>query len=93
MGDGGNFVIDVAMNGGLEDCQGFMIEASMIDVKSGEDKVAFKATFKPRSLQKVDKDGFFCLSVPPEVLTGLLEYNAESDRYLLSIHVKIVKLA
>jgi len=93
MGDGGNFVIDVAMNGGLEDCQGFMIEASMIDVKSGEDKVAFKATFKPRSLQKVDKDGFFCLSVPHEVLTGLLGYNAESDGYLLSFHVKIVKLA
>ena len=76
-----------------EDRQGFVIEASMIDVKSGEDKVAFKATFPPRSLQKVDKDGFFCLSVPHEVLTGLLGYNAESDGYLLSFHVKIVKLA
>jgi len=91
-GDDGNFIIDVAMNSGQEDCQGFVIEASLIDVKSGEDKVTFKATFPPRCLEKVDEDGFFGLSVPHERLTGVWEYNAESDGYLHSFHIKIVKM-
>ena len=91
-GDGGNFVVDVVMKGSQEQCQGFMIEASMIDVKSGEDKVAYKAIFPPRPLEKVNK-GRFCLSVPQEVLAGLWEYDAEKDQYSFSWRVKIVKLS
>ena len=90
-GDGGNFVVDVVMKGSQEECQGFMIEASMIDVKSGEDKVAYRAIFPPRPLEKVNKERF-CLSVPQEGLAGLWVYDAERDKYSFSWKVKIVKL-
>ena len=90
-GNGGNFSLDVAMKGSQEECRGFMIEASMMDVKSGEDKVAFKATFPPRPLEKVNKERF-CLSVPHEVLAGLGEYDDETDKYEFSYDIKIVKL-
>ena len=90
-GNGGNFSIDVAMKGSQEECRGLMIEVSMIDAKSSEDKVAFKATFPPRPLEKVNKERF-CLSVPQEVLAGLSEYDAERDKYSFSWSVKIVEL-
>ena len=94
-GNGGNFSLDVAMKGSQEECRGFMIEASMIDVKSGEEKVALKATFPPKPLEKVNKERF-CLSVPHEVLAGLGvpvgEYDDETDKYDFCSWVKIVKL-
>merc|ERR1719341_1981296 len=89
-GNGGNFSLDVAMKGSQEECRGFMIEASMMDVKSGEDKVVFKATFPPKPLEKVNKERL-CLSVPHEVLVGLGEYDAETDKYDFCSWVKIVK--
>ena len=88
-GNGGNFSLDVAMKGSQEECRGFMIEASMMDDNDGEDKVAFKATFPPKPLEKVNKERL-CFSVPHEVLAGRSEYDAERDKY--SCRVKIVKL-
>merc|ERR1719341_51798 len=74
-GNGGNFSLDIAMKGSQEECRGFMVKASMIDVKSGEDKVAFKAAFPPKPLEKVNKERF-CLSVPHEALAGVGVYGA-----------------
>ena len=85
-GDGGNFVVDVVLKGSQEQCHGFMKEASMIDVKSGEDR------WYSRPLEKVNQDRFFCLSVPHEALAGLWEYDAERDEYSFGWRVEIVKL-
>ena len=69
----------------------------MMDVKSGEEKVALKATFPPKPLEKVNKERF-CLSIPHEVLAGLGvlvgEYDDETvdDKYEFSYDIKIVKL-
>ena len=90
-GNGGNFSLDVAMKGSQEECRGFMIEASMMDVKSGEDKVAFKATFPPKPLDEVNQESF-CLSVPHEALAGLGVFGAGRDGFVLIYNIKIVKL-
>ena len=45
---GGNFTVDVIMKGSQEECEGFLVEASVIDAKSENSKVAFKSTFTPR---------------------------------------------
>ena len=89
-GCGGNFTVDVVMKGSQEECQGFMIEASLIDVKSGKDELALKATFPPRPLKKENMEGF-CLSVPQEVLTGIGEYITEREAFFITYHIKIVK--
>ena len=60
-GSGGNLIVDVVMKGSQKECEGFMIEASMLDANSDEDKMAFKSTFPPKPLEKENKEGF-CLS-------------------------------
>ena len=90
-GNGGNFIFDVAMKGSQEECQGFMIEVSMIDAKTGENRVAFKATFPPRPLERANKEGF-CFSVTEKALDGVWQYNEEGDCYSFVSHVNIVKL-
>ena len=44
----GNYVVDVVMKGSQEDCEDFMVEASLLNVESG--KSVMKASFQPRPL-------------------------------------------
>ena len=68
-----------------------MIEASVLDAKSGKSDMAIKAIFPPRPLEKEYKEGH-CLSVPEEVMSGLWEYTAEEDKYTFALHFKVVNL-
>ena len=89
--DGGNYTVDVVMKGTKEDCKEFMIEASVLDAKSGKSDMAIKAIFPPRPLEKEYKEGN-CLSVPEEVMSGLWKYTAEKDKYTFVLHLKVVNL-
>ena len=90
-GNGGNFIFDVVMKGSQKECEGFLIEASVMDANSDEDKVAFKSTLPPRPLEKEYEEGF-CLSVTQEALNGVWKYSKETDHYSIICHVNIVKL-
>jgi len=88
---GGNFTVDVIMKGSQEECEGFLVEASVIDAKSENSKVAFKSTFTPRPLRKENKPSF-CLSVPQESMSEVWKLNAEEDQYVVKYHIKVIKL-
>jgi hypothetical protein len=57
----GNYTVDVVMKGSQEDCEHFMVEASLLNVESG--KSAFKASFQPRPLTN-QNEFIYSLSVP-----------------------------
>ena len=57
----GNYTVDVVMKGSQEDCEHFMVEASLLNVESG--KSVFKASFQPRPLTN-QNEFIYSLSVP-----------------------------
>jgi len=84
-----NFTVDMVMKGNQEDCEKFLIEASIVDPNS--DQTAIKAIYPPRPM-KGDNKPNFCLTVPQALMSRVLKYNDESDEYCIKIHVKIIKL-
>merc|ERR1719239_1419161 len=84
-----NFSVDMVMKGNQEECEKFLIEASILDPNS--DLTAIKATYSPRPLNGDNRPNF-CLTVPQALMSRVLEYDDESDEYRIKIHVKIIKL-
>ena len=83
----GIYKVDALMNGSQEDCEGFIVEASM--VIPGTTKPVFKSSFQPRPLTD-QNESIFCLSVPKECLDKVWKY--EDGIYTFECCVNIVKL-
>ena len=89
----GIFTVDVVMKGSEQECKDFMVEASILNVESGESM--FKAIFQPRPLTD-QNEAIFCLSVPERGISKGWKYE-ESKKLKLKVYrfaflVKIVKL-
>ena len=82
----GNYIVDVVMKGSQEECEGFMVEASMVNVES--DKAVFKASFQPRPM--TDKnEAIYCLSVPEKGMSKAWKYDPDEGKYLIGYTIKI----
>ena len=63
----GIYKVDVVMKGSLEDCEDFMVEASILNLEKG--KPVFKSSFQPRPLTD-QNEAIYCLSAPEKGLSG-----------------------
>lgn len=82
-----NYVVDIVMKGSQEDCEDFMVEASLLNVESG--KSVFKASFQPRPL--TDQNEFiYSLSVPEKGVSKAWNYDDSEGKYHIQFLVKIV---
>ena len=81
-----SFTLDVVMKANEEECENYLVEASVMDVKTG--KLMFKSTFPPRPLVKENNPGF-CLVVPQNSMAKVWKLNESEDKYYFSHHIKI----
>ena len=81
-----SFTLDVVMKANEEECENYLVEASVMDVKTG--KLMFKSTFPPRPLVKENNPGF-CLVVPQNSMAKVWKLNENRDKYSFSHHIKI----
>ena len=79
----GVYKVDVVMNGSQDDCEDFMVEASILNAEKG--KPVFKSSFQPRPLSD-QNEAIYCLSAPVKGLSG------KNDDISIVCSVKIVKL-
>jgi len=84
----GNYIVDVGMKGSQEDCNDFMVEASLLNVESG--KFVYKGTFNPRPLTN-QNEPTFCLSVSEESVSKAWKFEETEDGYYIRFRVKIVR--
>jgi len=63
----GVYKVDVVMNGSQDDCEDFMVEASILNAEKG--KPVFKCSFQPRPLTD-QNEAIYCLSAPEKGLSG-----------------------
>ena len=82
------FNLDVVMKANKEDCEKYLIEASMVDAKT--DKIIFKAIFPPRPLVKENNPGY-CLLVPQEAMARVWKLTENGKGYYFSQHIKITR--
>jgi len=66
------FTLDVVMKASEGECENYLVEASMVDLKTG--KFMFKSTFPPRPLVKENNPGF-CLVVPQNSVAKVWKLN------------------
>ena len=85
----GIFTVDVVMKGSEEECQDFLVEASILNVESRES--VFKSTFQPRPLTD-QNEAIFCLSVPEKGVSKAWKYEESKKVHRIDFLVKIVKL-
>ena len=86
MREGNMFTLDVAMKASEEDCEAYLVEASMMDVQTG--KLMFKSIFPPRPLVKENNPGF-CLVVPQKAMAKVWKLNENEEKYSFIHHIKI----
>jgi len=83
--------VDVAMKGSLEECEGYLIEAAVLDSNSIKVKPAVKSLFPPRPLKEDNEPGF-CLTVPFNLMSKVWKFNAKDGEFDVEIEIRIVKL-
>jgi len=84
--------VDVAMKGSLEECAGYLIEASVLDsnsVKPTVQRSTVKSSFPPRPLREDNKPGF-CLTVPLNLMSKV--WKLDGNDFNVEIGIKIVSL-
>jgi len=87
----GRYEVDVLMKGSQEDCEVFMVEASILNVDTR--KPVFKSSFQPRPLTDGDQDeAIYCLSVPEKGLSKAWKYSQIRGKFTILYSVRIVKL-
>jgi len=84
----GIYKVDVVMKGSLEDCEDFMVEASILNVETR--KPVYKSLFQPRPLTD-QNEAIFCLSVPDRGLSKAWKFDENAGAYHVLCSVKIVK--
>ena len=80
------YCVDVVMLNSEDECQNYTVEASMVDFKNR--KLAFKATFTPRPVVKVNQAGY-CLRVPQGEMSKVLD--AGDHGFSFTSDIKITK--
>ena len=86
MKEGSVFTLDVAMKANEENCENYLVEASMMNVHTG--KLMFKSTFSPRPLVKENNPGF-CLVVPQKAMAKVWKLNENVETYSFVHHIKV----
>ena len=82
------FTLDVAMKANEEDCENYLVEASMVDMKTG--KLMYKSTFPPRPLGR-ENNPSFCLVVPLKAMEKVWKLIGNMKDYSFFHHIKISK--
>ena len=85
----GVYKVDVLMTGSQEDCEDYMVEASILNAETR--KPVFKSSFQPRPLTD-QNEAIFCLSAPERGLSKAWKYDENWEGYAITCSVKIVKL-
>ena len=80
------FTLDVVMKANEEDCENYLVEASMMDVRTG--KLMFKSTFPPRPLDK-ENNPSFCLVVPQKAMAKVWKLIENEEKYSFIHHIKV----
>jgi len=80
------FTLDVVMKANEEDCESYLVEASMVDMKTG--KLMFKSIFPPRPLVK-ENNPSFCLVVPQKAMEKVWKLIETMEDYSFIHHIKI----
>ena len=83
-----NFTVDVVMKGNQEECERFLIEASIVDPNSKQ--TVIRAIFPPRPM-KGDNTPNICLTVPQARVASVFKYNVEFDQFSIQMKIKIIK--
>lgn len=85
----GNYIVDVVMKGSQEDCENFMVEASLMNAES--EKSVFKSLFQPRPLSN-QNEAIYSLSVPEKGVSKAWKFNEAEGKYTMKYYVKIIRL-
>ena len=85
----GRYEVDILMKGSQEDCEDFMVEASILNVETR--KPVFKCTLQPRPLTDQD-EAIYCLSVPEKGLSKAWKYSQIRGKFTILYSVGIFKL-
>ena len=80
------FTLDVVMKANEEVCENYLVEASMMDVRTG--KLMFKSTFQPRPLDKENNPGY-CLVVPQKAMATVWKLIENENKYSFIHHIKV----
>jgi len=88
VGEGGIYKVEVLMKGSQEDCEEFMVEASILNAETR--KPVLKSLFHPRPLTD-QNEAINCLSVPERGLSKAGKYHENGDKYTVVCSVNIVK--
>ena len=80
------FTLDVVMKANEEVCENYLVEASMMDVRTG--KLMFKSTFPPRPLDK-ENNPSFCLVVPQKAMAKVWKLIENEEKYSFIHHIKV----
>jgi len=89
-----NYTVDVVMKGSQEDCENFIVKASLLNVEtlySESGKSVIKSLFHPRPLTD-QNEATYCLSVPEKGVSKVWKFDETEERYHIRFLVKIVKL-
>jgi len=84
-----NYIVDVVMKGSQEDCENFMVEASLMNAES--ELSVFKSLFQPRPLT-TQNEAIYSLSVPQKGVSRAWNYNEAEGKYTMKYYVKIIRL-
>ena len=85
----GVYKVDVVMMGSQEDCEDYMVEASILNVDT--EMPVFLSSFHPRPPTD-QNESIFCLSVPERGLSKAWKYDKVGRKYLILFSIRIVKL-
>ena len=89
-----NYTVDVVMKGSQEDCENFIVKASLLNVEtlySESGKSVIKSLFHPRPLTD-QNEAIFCLSVPERGVSKAWKYEESEKVYRVDFLVKIIKV-
>ena len=80
------FTLDVVMKANEEECENYLVEASMMDVRTG--KLIYKAIFPPRPIVKENKPGY-CLVVQQKAMDKVWKFFENEEKYSFIHHIKV----
>jgi len=80
------FTLDVVMKASEGECENYLVEASMMDVRTG--KLIYKAIFPPRPIVKENKPGY-CLVVQQKAMDKVWKFFENEGKYSFGHHIKI----
>ena len=82
------YMCDVVMEGTKEDCKGYVVKASVVNMETGQP--VYKAIFPPKPLDD-QKEAKYCLAVSEEAISDVWKFDMARDMYQIRFDVNIKK--